>query len=386
MKILKLVFKNTLRHKLRTALTILGISIAVVAFGFLRTVVTAWYAGVEASSPNRLITRNAVSFIFPLPLAYRDRIAQIPGVETVAYMNWFQGVYIDKSQFFARFAVEMESSLKAYPEFLVPFDQREVLLKERNACLVGSDLAKQYGFKIGDVIPIEGDIFPGRWEFVVRAIYQPRDKTVDGTQMWFHWQYLDERMKQEMPTRAGEVGWYIVRFSHPDDAAKISQQVDEFFKNSRAETKTETEAAFQQSFVAGTGLIIQLLNFLSFVIIGIIMLVLGNTMIMSARERTREYAVLKTLGFSGGSLVSLIAGESLIISVLGAVIGLLLTLPLVEMFSLFVPKSWFPVFYVEPITYVLAGASALFVGIVSALFPIQRAVKTTIVEGLRFVG
>ncbi|HEY5615163.1 MAG TPA: FtsX-like permease family protein [Bacteroidota bacterium] len=386
MRILKLVFKNTLRHKLRTSLTILGIAIAVVAFGFLRTVVTAWYAGVEASSPNRMITRNAVSFIFPLPLAYRERIAQIPGVETVSYMNWFQGVYIDKSQFFARMAVEMETALKTYPEFLVPDDQKEILMRERNSCIVGADLAKQYGFEIGDVIPIEGDIYPGKWEFVVRAIYQPRDKTVDGTQMWFHWQYLDERMRQDMPGRAGEVGWYLIRISNPADAARISEQLDEMFKNSRAETKTETEAAFQQGFIAGTGLIIQLLNFLSFVIIGIIMLVLGNTMIMSARERTKEYAVLKTIGFSGGRLITLIAGESIIISVFGAAFGLLLTLPLVEMFSLFVPKSWFPIFYVEPITYILAGTSALAVGIVAALFPIQRAVKTSIVDGLRFVG
>jgi len=386
MKVLKLMLKNTLRHKLRTTLTILGISIAVMAFGFLRTVVTAWYAGVEASSPNRLIARNAVSFIFPLPFAYRERIAQIPGVETVAYMNWFQGVYIDKSQFFARMAVDMESSLKTYPEFIIPPEQREILLRERNACVVGADLAVQYGFEIGDVIPIEGDIYPGQWEFVVRAIYQPRDKTVDGTQMWFHWQYLDERMKQDMPGRSGDVGWYIIRINNPADAGRISEQVDELFKNSRAETKTETEAAFQQGFIAGTGLIIQLLNFLSFVIIGIIMLVLGNTMIMSARERTKEYAVLKTIGFSGGRLIGLIAGESLIISVLGAVVGLLLTLPLVEMFSLFVPKSWFPIFYIEPVTYILAGTSALLVGIVAALFPIQRAVKTSIVDGLRFVG
>lgn len=386
MKVLKLMLKNALRHKLRTLLTILGISIAVVAFGFLRTVVTAWYAGVEASSPNRLITRNAVSFIFPLPLAYRDQIARIPGVRTVTYMNWFQGVYIDKNQFFPRMAADIETALEAYPEFIIPPDQLEALKKERNACVVGADLAKQYNFTIGDIIPIDGDIYPGRWEFVVRAIYQPRDNKVDGTQMWFHWQYLDERMKQEMPGRAGEVGWYIIKIDNPADAGRISEEVDALFKNSRAETKTETEAAFQQGFIQGTSLIIQLLNFLSFVIIGIIMLVLGNTMIMSARERTKEYAVLKTLGFSGGRLAALIAGESLIISIFGAALGLFLTYPVVELFALMVPKSWFPIFYVEPVTTILAGFSALLVGIVAALFPIQRAVRTSIVEGLRFVG
>lgn len=386
MRVLKLMLKNALRHKLRTFLTILGIAIAVMAFGFLRTVVTAWYAGVEASAANRLITRNAVSFIFPLPLAYRDKIAQIPGVETVSYMNWFQGVYIDKNQFFARFAVDVESALAVYPEFIVPPEQLEAFLHERNACMVGSDLAKQYNFKIGDVIPIEGDIYPGRWEFVVRAIYQPRDEKVDGTQMWFHWSYLDERMKQEMPGRAGEVGWYVIRIENPADGARISEELDRLFQNSRAETKTESERAFQEGFIQGTNLIIVLLNFMSFVIIGIIMLVLGNTMIMSARERTKEYAVLKTIGFSGGHLTALISGESLVISLLGGGLGLLLTYPIVGMFSLFVPKSWFPIFYIEPITIILAGASAVLVGILAAVFPIQRALRTSIVDGLRFVG
>ncbi len=386
MKVFKLMFKNALRHKLRTSLTILGIAVAVVAFGFLRTVVTAWYAGVEASAANRLVTRNAVSFIFPLPYAYKDRIARIPGVETVSYANWFGGVYIDKNQFFARMAVDPETILEVYPEFKVTPDQLEAFKKDRSGCVVGADLARQYNFKIGDVVPMDGDIYPGKWEFVVRAIYEPRDKTVDGTQFFFHWQYLDERMKQDMPRRAGEVGWYIIKISNPADAARISEEVDALFSNSRAETKTETERAFQQSFIQGTSLIINLLNFISFVIIGIIMLVLGNTMIMSARERTKEYAVLKTLGFSGGHLVGLIAGESLFISFLGGLAGLGLTYPLVGMFSLIVPKSWFPVFYVEPSTIVLAGMSALLVGFAAAIFPVQRAVRTSIVDGLRFVG
>ena len=386
MKVFKLMFKNALRHKLRTFLTILGISIAVVAFGFLRTVVTAWYAGVEMSAANRLVTRNSISFIFPLPYAYRDRIARIPGVETVSYANWFGGVYIDKSQFFPRMAVDAETIFEVYPEFIVPPDQLEAFKKERNACVMGADLAQQYGFKIGDVIPIEGDIYPGKWEFVVRAIYQPRDKTVDGTQFYFHWEYVDERMKQEMPGREGDVGWYIIKINDPNQSATISEQVDNLFTNSRAETKTETERAFQEGFIQGTSLIITLLNFISFVIIGIILLVLGNTMIMSARERTKEYAVLKTIGFSGKHLLGLIAGESLVISALGGALGLLLTYPLVGVFSIAVPKSWFPVFYVEPTTLVMAGLSALVVGIVASLFPVQRALRTSIVDGLRFVG
>jgi len=386
MKVFKLIFKNTLRHKLRTALTILAISIAVMAFGLLRTVVTAWYAGVEASAANRLISRQAVSFIFPLPYSYRDQIAKLPGVEQVTYMNWFQGVYIDKNQFFARMAVDAETVFDVYPEFLLDADQLQTFKRERNSCVVGADLAKQYKFKIGDIIQVEGDIYPGVWQFVVRGIYKPRDKTTDATQMFFHWQYLDERVRQDSPERAGNVGWYIIRIADPAQSGAISNQIDGLFKNSRAETKTETERAFQQGFVAAAGAIITAMNFMSFVIIGIIMLVVGNTMIMSARERTREFAVFKTLGFSAGHLVGLILGESMLISGLGGGLGLFLTFPFVGGFAAAVPKGFFPIFNVEPTTIILAVSSALVVGFVASIFPIQRALTTRIVDGLRHVG
>lgn len=386
MRVLKLVFKNSLRHKLRTSLTVIGIAIAVTAFGLLRTVVTAWNAGVEASAANRLIVRQAVSFIFPLPFAYRDRISKIPGVEAVSYQNWFGGVYIDKNQFFARIAIDPETFEEVYPEYVIPPDQFAQFKKERNSCIIGRDIAERYHLKIGDIMPIEGDIYPGHWEFVVRAIYQPRDKTVDASQMLFQWDYLNQRMEQESPGRANEVGWYIVKIADPSKAAEISQQIDDLFRNSDAETKTETERAFQQGFIAASGSIISAMNFISFVIIGIIMLVLGNTMIMSARERTREYAVFKTLGFSAGHLIGLIAGESFLISFIGGALGLAFTLPIVQMFQAFIPKGWFPVFNVEPITIILAGLSALLVGIAASLFPIQRALRTKIVDGLRFIG
>jgi putative ABC transport system permease protein len=386
MKVFKLIFKNALRHKLRTGLTVLGISIAVMAFGLLRTVVTAWYAGVEASAPDRLVTRQAVSFIFPLPYSYRDQIAKIPGVQQVTFLNWFQGVYIDKNQFFARLAVDAETIFDVYPEFLVDKDQLQAFKRERNSCIIGTDLAKQYNLKLGDIMQVEGDIYPGTWQFMIRGIYRPRDKSTDGTQMFFHWQYLDERLRQESPTRAGEVGWYVVRIADPAQAGSTSGQIDALFRNSRAETKTETERAFQQGFVAAASAIITAMNFISFVIIGIIMLVVGNTMIMSARERTREYAVFKTLGFSAGHLIGLILGESLLISLLGGGLGLLLTFPFVEGFAAVVPKGFFPVFNVEPITVILAASSALVVGVAASIFPVQRTLTTRIVDGLGHVG
>jgi putative ABC transport system permease protein len=386
MKILKLIFKNTLRHKLRTFLTIFGISIAIIAFGVLRTVVTAWNQGVEASAANRLIVRQAVSFIFPLPYSYREKIMQVPGITKVTYANWFGGTYIDPSNFFARLAVDPETYFDVYNEFVLPNDQFETFKKERNSCVIGIEIAKKYKLKIGDIMTVDGDIYPGRWEFIVRGIYQPKLTSTDATQMLFHWDYIDEKMKQDMPGRTGLVGWYVVMINNPVNAAKISNEIDALFKNSSAETKTETESAFQQGFVQASGAIITSMNFISFIIIGIIMLVLGNTMIMAARERTREYAVFKTLGFSGKHLAGIIMGESLLISILGGGIGLFLTYPIISGLGELIPRGMFPVFQIETVTIILAASAALIIGFAAAVFPIQRALKTKIVDGFRFVG
>jgi putative ABC transport system permease protein len=386
LELIRLILRNTLRHKLRSLLTILGIAVAVMAFVLLRTVVTAWYVGVEASAANRLITRHAVSFVFPLPYAYRDRIKQVPGVDRVTFAVWFSGVYIDKNQFFARMAVDSNTFFDVYPEFIVAPAEFETFKRERNATIIGVDIAERYKLKIGDTMPIEGDIFPGRWEFVVRGIYQPRDKNTDPSSMFFHWQYLEERARQEKDQRAGQVGWYVIRITNPDDSAAVSEAIDRLFANSRAETKTETERAFQQSFLSSMGSVITAMDVMSFVIIGIILLVLANTMIMSARERTHEYAVLKAIGFSGRHIFTLIAGESLLLSLLGSMTGMIVTFPAVEGFQGALPKGWFPVFYVEPHTIVIGCLAGLLVGLTASLIPARRAMATRIVEGLRYVG
>jgi putative ABC transport system permease protein len=386
MRILKLVFKNTLRHKLRSILTILGISIAVIAFGLLRTVVTGWYAGVDAASANRLITRQAVSFIFPLPLSYKEKIVKVPGVSNVSFSIWFGGVYKDKNNFFSRIGVDPETFFDVTPEFAITPQEIETFKKERNSCIIGSDIAKQFNLKIGDVMTLDGDIYPGKWDFVVKGIYYPKYKNTDATQMIFQWDYVNERMKTDSPGRANEIGWYIIQVADPSKSAQISEQVDALFKNSPNETKTETERAFTQGFISASGAIITAMNVMSWAIVGIILLVLGNTMIMAARERTREYAVLKTLGFSAKHIFGLIFGESMFISCLGGAIGLFFTFPIVAGFAQVIPKGFFPVFEIEPITVILSVGSALFIGVVASLFPIQRALGTKIVDGFRFIG
>ncbi len=386
MKILKLIGKNAFRHRLRAVLTTLGIAIAVVAFCTLRTVVTAWHAGVEAASADRLITRHAVSFIFPLTYAYKERIARVPGVEQVSFANWFGGVYIDQNQFFARLAVDAETFLDLYPEFVVSPEDLAAFRQQRNACIIGADLAERYGLERGDIMNLEGDIYPGQWDFVVRGVYEPKFESTDASQMLFHWDYLNERVDEQLGARADEVGWYIVRIRDAAQAATVSARIDALFANSSAETKTETERAFQQGFLSASGAILSAMNVMSFVIVGVIMLVLANTMVMAARERTREVAVLKALGFSGGHLAGLILGESLLISVLGGGLGLALTMPMIDGFAAALPKGWFPVFQMAPVTVVMALAAVLLVGVASAVFPLRRSLTTRIVDGFRYVG
>jgi putative ABC transport system permease protein len=385
MYILKLVWKNAFRHRLRTFLTIVGIAIAILAFGMLRTLINGWYSGVEASSASRLVTRNAISLVVFLPIAYKDRIRQIEGVKTVAYATWFGGVYIDEKNFIPIFAVEMENYLKLYPEFVLPERQLTEVMRDRKACVVGRKLAERYGWKIGDTIPIKGKVFPGTWEFVLRGIYRGKEKNTDETQMFFHWNYLNETMKKTIPRRADQVGIFMVGVANPSLAAEVGEAIDRNFRNSLAETKTETEKVFQLGFLSMVDAIIVAIQLVSLVVIVIIMAVVANTMAMTARERIGEYAVFKTLGFGSLHIGGLIFGESLIISLTGCALGVVLTFPAATAFGKEL-SNYFPVFNVEMSTIYLDVAAALIMGIVAALFPAWRAIHIRIADGLRQIG
>lgn len=385
MKILKLIIRNVFRHKLRAMLTMLGIAIAVMSFGLLTTLIGAWTSNSDHAAPDRLVTRHAVSFIFPLPLSYRDQIARVPGVNLVSFQSWFGGIYKDKNQFFPRFCCDPETVFEMYPEFVVPPDQQEAFKKERDACVIGEQLAKDYNLKIGDIMPIDGDIFPGKWQFVVRAIYKGKLKSTENTDMFFHWDYINEQLLKTAPERANKVGWYVERIDNPADAAQVTEKIDALFKNSDAETKTETEKAFAAGFIAMSSAIITGLEIVSYVIIGIIFLVLANTMLMAARERIREYAVLKTLGFTAKHIAGLVFGESIAIGILGGLLGIGLTFPIVGGFAVAMSK-YFPTIEVTGTTVLVAGSFALLVGIVAGIIPAVRSAQIKIVDGLRRIG
>lgn len=385
MPVLKLIFKNTFRHKLRTFLTILGVAVAILAFGLLRTVINAWYSGVEASSASRLVTRNSISLIFPLPLSYKDKIRQIEGVKAVSYGTWFGGIYIDEKHFFANYAVEPKTYLKMFPEIIIPPDQKAVVFRDRKSAVAGRKLAEKYGWKIGDMITLKGTIFSGNWDFVLRGIYKGRDQNVDETAFLFHWEYLNETLKKTVPQRADQVGWYMIEVTNPSIAAEVAVKIDQTFKNSLAETLTETEKAFTLSFISMAEAIIIAVQLVSFVIILIIMAVVANTMAMTARERIGEYAIFKTLGFGGFHISGLIFGEALFIAIIGATLGIILTFPAAKIFREQL-STYFPVFNVEAKTIYMDIAAACLVGFASAVFPAWRAIKIRIADGLRRIG
>ena len=385
MYLLKLILRNALRHKLRTLLTVLGLLVAILSFGLLQTVVDAWYTGANSAAPDRLVTRSAVSLVVPLPVHYRDKIRAIDGVRSVASANWFAGVYQEPKNFFPQFAIDPSTYLAMYPEYRIhPYQLRD-FMRDRKGAVVGRKLADTYGFKLGDVVPLKGTIFAGNWEFVVRAIYEGATPKTDTSQFFFHWEYLNETVRARAPQRANQVGVFVVQVSDVSRAAEISATIDAQFRNSPAETLTETEKAFQIGFIKQTEAIVIAIRIVSFVVIFIILAVMANTMAMTARERIAEHATLKALGFGPGFLGGLIYGESLAIALAGAGLGVMLTFPVADWFGAKM-GTLFPVFEVSPETVWLQFACALVVGVAAAVVPAYRAAQVRIVEGLRAVG
>jgi putative ABC transport system permease protein len=340
---------------------------------------------VSAAAANRLVIRSSISLTFFLPIAYMEKIRAVDGVKAVSHMTWFGGIYIDRKNFFANFAVEGKSFLDLYPEFILAEDQKDAFMKDRKGCVVGRGLARRFGWKVGDSITLQGTIFRGDWPMVVRAIYSGRDRTVDENQLFFHWDYLNERLKAAGHRRTNQAGIFIIEIVDPDSASAVAGTIDAIFKNSLAETLTETERAFQLGFVSMSEAILMAIRLVSFLIIGIIMAVAANTMIMSVRERMNEFAVFKTLGFGAARLGGLILGESLVICAAGGALGIAGTFPALRILARYV-SNVFPVLDVTATTLCYDALALVAVALVAAVFPIRRVITVPIVEALGRVG
>ena len=386
LQIVQLVMKNCVRNRVRTLLTVLGIAVGVIAFTFLQTVLAAYYAGADASSPNRLVTRHRVSLFNLLPLSQKEKIEHIPGVKQVSTGMWFGGYYQDPKQFFGQIAVD-DSMWDLYPEFLLPPDQREAYTRDLQGAVVGRKLAERYGWKIGDRITLTGTIFSGNWDFIIDGIFKGRERTTDETGMYFHWKLVDERLKQF--GRGSQVGWWVVGVDDPGQAGRISKDIDDLFINSSSPTLTETEKDFQLSFVAMMGTIITIIKMAAWIVIGIILLIMANTMAMAARERITEYGVLKTLGFRAAHLATLIGGEALFVSFLGAGVGCAIAFWMIAVVGKFVEQNMgqiFPIFEMTTLTIVQAIGLAMAAGLIACAPPMARAIRIPIADALRQLG
>ena len=322
MKFLPLIWKNVWRRKFRTTFTLLSIFVAFVLFGILMTIRTAFSFGIDMAGLDRLIIIHKVSLIMPLPVAYQARLQQTPGVELASHQTWFGGVYQDPANFFANMAVEPEKFLKIYPELTLPPDQAKAWLGDRQGAIVGRDLAARFGWKIGDRVPLTATIWQPKgggqtWEFNIAGIYDGGD-SVDKTQLFFQYDYLDENRA----VGEGQVGWYVVKIGDPAKSLEMSRTFDQMFANSSAETKTTTEKGFVEGFAKQIGDIGAIMIAISSTVLFIFGLVAASTMAQSVRERTSEFAVLKTLGFSGGSILALVLAESLFIACVAGGLGL----------------------------------------------------------------
>jgi putative ABC transport system permease protein len=384
MTLTRFVRKNAFRNRRRSILTVLSIAFSLLLLSFLMSVWKAFYMDQGSSeSAQRLIVRHKVSLANFLPGYYREKIRRIPGVVHVLPMAWFQGIYKDQKpeNFFARFGTDPDEFFPTYKELSIPADQEQAWRKDRAGAVADKTLAAKYGWKIGDRIVIQGDIYPIRLELTLRGIFTSAEPN-DG--LYFNWKYVEEGVA----FAKDKTGLFTILVDSPQDVNRVASAIDQTFANAPEPTKSETEKAFQLSFISMLGNVKAFILVISLAAVFTILLVSGNTMAMSIRERTREVAVLKTLGFRRQTILGLFIAEAVGIALLGGIVGTLIALPLLwgmshapQMGGLFLiaSREWR---FVAP----LAWAVAALAGFLSSSIPAYAASRTGIVEGLRHIG
>ncbi|MGI8772188.1 MAG: ABC transporter permease [Acidobacteriaceae bacterium] len=383
MKFSHLIFANLFRKKIRLLLTIGSFAVALFLFAFLAVVKDAFGRGADVAGADRLVIINRVSIIQPLPLSYRDKILRIPGVKAITHNNWFGGVYQDEKNFFPQFVIDVENQRQVIPELIVPDDQWTNFIKDRQGAIAGAGLAKRFGWKIGDRIPIKNALFGGAstWDFNIDGIYHGKRPQDDESQFWFQWDYFEERMPQSFK---GNAGWYVLKLDRPDDAPRVAKAIDDMFANSPYETKTETESAFAAGWVKQFGNIEFLILSIGAVVFFTLLLVTGNTMAISVRERTAELAVLKAIGFTDRSVLFFVLSEALLIALFGGLIGLALAIFAVPVIATAL-NGLLPALILSYTTLASGLVFALIIGAASGLLPGIGAMRMRVVDALRRV-
>jgi putative ABC transport system permease protein len=383
MKFNRFIFANLFRKKIRLILTIGSFAVALFLFTFLAVVRSAFSRGTELAGADRLVVINRAGLINVIPLSYRDKILQIKGVKAVTHNNWFGGVYQDEKNFFPQFVIDPENQRQVMTEMRVPDDEWNNFVKDRQGAVVGAGLAKRFGWKVGDRIPIKNALYgPTKtWEFVLDGIYHNDHPGGDESQFWLQWKYFDETVPSVIKS---QVGWYVVKLDSPDDAVSVAAAIDRGFANSSTETKTETESAFAAGFAKQLGNIELLILTIGGVVFFTLLLVTGNTMAISVRERVGELAVLKAIGYPDRYILFFVLSESLLIALIGGLIGLglaVLAIPVVGAKL----GSLLPPLLLSVSALSLGLAFAVFVGVASGLLPGIGAMRLRVVNALRRV-
>ncbi|HET8921953.1 MAG TPA: ABC transporter permease [Candidatus Acidoferrum sp.] len=382
MKFRSLIFANLFRKKVRLILTVGSFAIALVLFTFLAVVKSAFNRGIEIAGADRLVVVSRVGLMQLMPISYDDKIAAIPGVKYVTHDHWFGAVYQDEKNFFPQFVIDVDNHRKVYPEFVVPDDQWNNFVKDRQGAIAGARLAERFHWKVGDRIPLKTTLYgAASWEFNLDGIYHSSKPGGDEGQFWLQWKLFDETVPAAIKSTAG---WYILKLDSPDDAVRVAKAIDEKFANSSFETKTETESAFAAGFAKQFGNIEFLIVSIGSVVFFTLLLVTGNTMAISVRERISELAVLKAIGFTDRSVLFLVLGESLVIAFIGGGLGLLLAWGAIPVVSAAL-TGMLPPLLLSKTMLALGLAFALFIGAVSGLLPGIGAMRMRVVNALRRV-
>src|SRR5271157_825841 len=382
MKFARIIFANLSRKKVRLLLTIGSFAVALFLFAFLYVVNDAFQRGADVAGADRLVIINRTSIINPIPLSYRDKILRIPGVKVITHNNWFGAIYKDEKNFFPQFVIDPENQRQVFPELLVPDDQWNAFVKDRQGAIVGARTAERFGWKIGDRVPLMSTIWGGgNWEFNVAGIYHGKRPQDDETQFWLQWDYFQEHIPDRIK---GQVGWYVLKLDSPEDAVRVSKAIDAEFANSPNETKTETESAFAANWVKQFGNIKFLIVTIGTVVFFTLLLVTGNTMAISVRERTSELAVFKAIGYSDRAVLFFVLAESLIIALIGGTIGLLLSRILIPILADLL-NGLLPSIILSPGMLLFGLGVAILTGIHSGLLPGLGAMRLRVVNALRRV-
>ncbi|MBS2019736.1 MAG: FtsX-like permease family protein [Deltaproteobacteria bacterium] len=386
--LLLIAARNIGRNWLRTILTVLGAAVALISFVMLRTVLTSWEVGAEYAAKDRLGTRHKVSFVMQLPKRYIDDIRAVPGVQTATWANWFGGKDPKKpDEFFATLAVDAPTTLVVMDEMVLSDEDKARWLADKRGAIIGDVLAKKLNLKVGDKYVLQGGIYPGDWEFNIDGIYQASRKSLDRSQFMFHWEYLNDTIPER---RRDQIGWVMTRVNDPSKSAEISAAIDRVFDEKDTQTVTMSERNMQLSFMAMFGAILDVLNIVSIIILVIMLLILGNTIAMGVRERTREYAVLRAIGFLPSHIRLFVLGEALALGLLAGGVGVGIAYPFVNgTMSRAIEENmsaWFPYFRVEPTTAVVAFVMAVVLAVAAAMIPAVQAGRISVTEALRRVG